>query len=149
MRTFLKFIIGLALLAPLLGLAKGDGIGFTMQGTLTNFSMSGTNYHFTFTGTFQITQWQNISHTTIEIDCKHGFAATVSQNSFFVATHPTANAAAVRNDPNALSKILKLAAARGRVIKFELANPKISYGNAGNITELQSTVVRATDWDLH
>jgi hypothetical protein len=149
MRTFIKFVIGLSLLIPLLALAKGDGIGFTMEGTLTNFSMSGTNCHFVFTGTFQITQWHHISSTTIEMDCKHGFPATVTQNWFFVATHPTANAAAVRNDPNALAKILERAAARGRVIKFELVNPRITYGNAGSITELQSAVVRATDWDLH
>jgi hypothetical protein len=149
MRTFIKFVFGLGLLVPLLTLAKGDGVDFTMEGTLTNFSLSGTNCHFTFTGTFQITQWHHNSSTTIEMDCKHGFPATVSQNGFFVATHPTANAAAVRNNPDALSKILELAAARGRVIKFELINPKITYGNAGNITELQSAVVRATDWDLH
>src|SRR5580704_12045997 len=125
MRTFIKFVFGLGLLVPLLTLAKGDGVDFTMQGTLANFSLSGTNCHFTFTGTFQITQWHQNTHTTIEIDCTNGFPATVSQNGFFVATHPTENAAAVRNDPNALSKILNLAAQRNRVIKFELANPKI------------------------
>src|SRR5215469_14955327 len=113
MRTLIKFVIGLGLLVPLMALAKGDGVGFWMDGTLTNFSMSGTNCHFTFAGTFKITQWHGVSHTTIEIECTNGFPATVSQNWFFVAMHPTLNAAAVRNDPNALSGILKLAAERG------------------------------------
>jgi len=149
MRTFIKFVIGLSLLFPVAALAKGDGVGFTMEGTLTNFSASGETCHFTFAGTFHITQWHRVSHTTVDIDCKQGFSATVTQCSFFVATHPTLNAAAVRNETNALSGILKAAAERGRVIKFELVDPKITFGDKGSITNLESAVVRATDWDLH
>jgi hypothetical protein len=149
MRLFIKFVIGLNLLFPLVVLAKGDGVGFSMEGVLTNFSVSGEICHFTFTGTFHITQWHGISHSTVEIDCKHGFSATVTQYRFFVATHPYLNAAAVRNDPNALSAILKVAAERGRMIKFELVAPKITFGDMGSITNLESAVERATDWDLH
>jgi len=139
----------LASLLPLLVQTKGDGVGFSMQGTLTNFNMIGENCHFTFTGTFRITQRRGVSRSTVEMDCKRGFSATVTQNWFFVATHPTANAAAVRNNTNALSGILKLAAERKRVIKFELIKPKITFGDRGSITNLESAVVRATDWDLH
>ena len=149
MRALIKFVICFSLLLPVTALAKGDGVGFTMEGTLTNFTATGESYRFTFTGIFHITQWRGVSHSTVEIDCKHGFSATVTQNSFFVATHPSLNAAAVRNDPNALSNILKAAAEHGRLLKFELANPKITFGNSGSITNLESAVVRATDWDLH
>ena len=117
-------------------LAKGDGVGFTMEGTVTNFAATGESYRFTFTGTFHITQWRGVSNSTVEIDCKHGLFATVTQNSFFVATHPSLNAAAVRNDPNALSSILKAAAKHGRLIKFELANPILTFGKGGSLTNL-------------
>ena len=149
MKTILKCLIGLSLLLPFVALGKGDGVGFTMEGTVTNFSMNGANCQFTFKGTFRITQWQGTSSSTVEIDCKQGFPATVTQNEFFVATDAHVNAAAVRNDPKTLSVILKAAAERGRVIKFELAKPKIAFGEKGSITNLQCAVVRATDWDLH
>jgi hypothetical protein len=149
MRSFLKLLIGLSLLVPFVALAKGDGVGFSMEGTLTNFSASGASCQFTFTGTFRITRWQGASASTVEVDCKQGFPAIVTQNDFFVATDPHVNAAAVRNDPKALSVLLKAAAERGRLINFELVNPKIAFGDKGSITNLQCAVVRATDWDLH
>jgi hypothetical protein len=147
--VFILFSIGLSLFLVDKAVGKGDGVGFTMSGKLTNFSTTGDACHFTFTGTVQITQYEGMSHTAVKIDCPKGFAATVTQNHFFVATHPTLPASAVRNDPNALSGILQIAAERGRVIKFELANPKITFGDYGQITNLESAVVRATDWDLH
>jgi hypothetical protein len=149
MRAFIKFVIGLSLLLPVVAFAKGNGVGFTMEGTLTNFSASGETCHFTFAGTFQITHWYGTSNSTVKIDCPQGFSATVTQSGFFVATHPTLNAAEVRNDPKALSGLLKVAAERGRVIKFELVDPKIAFGDRGSITNLECAVVRATDWDLH
>ncbi|MFO1489280.1 MAG: hypothetical protein U1F65_12465 [Verrucomicrobiota bacterium] len=137
-------------LLPLLSAhAKGNGVGFTMSGTLTNFDLSGGACQFTFTGTFHITEWKGASSSTVEILSTNGFTATVTQNQFFVATHPTVNAAAVRNDRKALANLLKIAAERGRVIKFELAEPKITFGERGQIKNLECSVVRATDWDLH
>jgi hypothetical protein len=148
-RAIMQCVIGLSLLLPSVALAKGDGVGFAMSGTLTNFRVSGATCHFIFRGTVQITQWRGSSHSMVEIVCTNGFAATVTQNQFFVATAPILNAAAVRTDPNALSRILRIAAERGRVIKFELADPKITFGGSGQIKNLESAVVRATDWDLH
>jgi hypothetical protein len=148
-RAIIQCVIGLSLLLPCVALAKGDGVGFTMSGTLTNFNVNDEICHFTFAGTVRITQWNGASHSTVEIACTNGFAATVTQNHFFVATHPTLNAAAVRNDPKALSAILKIAVERGRVINFELTDPKITFGDRGQIKNLESGVVRATDWDLH
>ena len=109
-----------------------------MEGTPTNFIARGETCHFTFAGTFRITRWYGVTNSTVEIDCKQGFSATVTQCSFFVATHPTLNAAAVRNDPHALSGILQVAAERGRVKKFELGDPRISFGHTGSSTNLES-----------
>ncbi len=148
MRAFIKFVIGLSLLLPVVAAAKGNGVGFTMEGTITNFNASGQSCHFTFTGKFHITRWYGVSNSTVEIDCKQGFPATVTQCGFFVGTHPSLNAAQVRNNPDALSHILKTAAGCGKVIKFELANPHVMFGDRGSITNLESEVVRATDWDF-
>jgi hypothetical protein len=148
MRTLIKIVVGLSLLLPVIAFAKGNGVGFTMEGTITNFNESGQSYHFTFTGTFHITRWYGVTNSTVEINCKQGFPATVTQCHFFVATHPSLNAAQVRNNPNALSHILKIAAGSGKVIKFELINPKIMFGNEGSITNFESEVVRVTDWNF-
>jgi hypothetical protein len=148
MRIFIKILVGLSLLLPAVAFAKGNGVGFTMEGTVTNFHASGQSYHFIFTGTFHITRWYGLTNSTVQIDCKQGVPATVTQCSFFVATYPNANAAQVRNNTNALLHILKAADESGKVIKFELADPKIAFGNGGSITNLESEVVRATDWNF-
>ena len=57
MRASIKFVIAFGLLLPVVALAKGDGVGFSMEGTVTNISTSGEGIHFTFTGTFRISHF--------------------------------------------------------------------------------------------
>ena len=52
MGALTKAAICVGLLLPVVVLAKGDGVGFTMEGTLSNFTATGESYRFTFTGTF-------------------------------------------------------------------------------------------------
>ena len=150
MRTSIKFVIAFGLLLPVVALAKGDGVGFSMEGTVTNISTSGEGIHFTLTGTFRISQFRGLEHSVIEIDCKRGVSATVSQGNPFFAMSSDGRAGALRPQGELL-KILKAAVEHSRVVKFELYDVKMAVGkgkNYGDFTLLDAAVVRATDADL-
>ena len=150
MRTFIKFVIAFSLLLPAVALAKGDGVGFTMEGTVTNMSVTGESIHFTFTGTFRISQYHGLSHSVVEIDCKHGVPATVSQGDPFFAMSSDGRAGALR-PAGELLKILKAAVEHNRVVKFELYDVRMAVGkdkDFGAFTLTDAAVVRATDADL-
>src|SRR5213592_4717085 len=152
MRTFIRFVIALSLLLPVVALAKGDGVGFSMEGTVTNISVSGERIHFTFTGTFRISQFRGSHASVVEIDCKRGVSATVSQGDPFFAMSSDGRAGALR-PRGELLKILTAAVEHGRVVKFELYDVKMAIGNRrrknyGDFTLLDAAVLRATDADL-
>ena len=152
MRTFIKFVVALSLLLPIVALAKGDGAGFTMEGTVTNISTSliGGSIHFTFTGTFRISQYHGLARSVVEIDCKHGVSATVYQGDPFFAMSSDWRAGALR-PAGELLKILKAAAEHNRVVNFELYDVKIAAGkdkDYGAFALTDAAVVRATDADL-
>lgn len=96
MHTLVKSVIGFSLLMPVIALAKGDGVGFSMEGTVTNISVSGEQIHFTFTGTFRIDQYHRMQHSTVTIDCTHGVSATVLQGNPFFAMSSNWRAGALR-----------------------------------------------------
>ena len=150
MRTLIKFIIGFSLLVPVIALAKGDGVGFSMEGTVTNISVSGENIHFTFTGTFHIDQYHGMQHSAVTIDCTHGVSATVFQGDPFFAMTSDWRGGSLQPDGDLL-KILKAAVEHNRVVKFELYDVKMAMGEGkdyGAFTLSDAGVVRATDADL-
>ena len=150
MRASIKLVIALSLLLPVVALAKGDGVGFSMEGTVTNMSASGGSIHFTFTGTFRISQFHGLHNSVVEIDCKRGVSATVSQGDPFFAMSSDWRAGALR-PAGELLKILRAAVEHNRVVKFELYDLKLAVGigkDYGDFTLSDAAVVRATDADL-
>lgn len=149
-RTFIKFVIAVSLLLPIVALAKGDGVGFTMEGMVTNVVVRGEHIQFTFIGTFRISQFRGIRNSVIELDCKHGVSATVSQGDPFFAMSADGRAGAVR-PVGALQKILRAAATHNRSVKIELYDVKMEIGKGkdyGHFTLSDAKVVRATDAEL-
>ncbi len=150
MRAPVKFAIAFSLLLPVVALAKGDGVGFSMEGTVTNISASGESIRFTFTGTFRISQFHGLQNSVVAIDCKRGVSATASQGDPFFAMSSDGRAGALR-PAGELLKILKAAVEHNRVVKFELYDVKMAVGNGknhGDFRLLDAAVVRATDADL-
>ena len=150
MRTFIKFVIIVSLLLPIVALAKGDGVGFSMEGTVTNISVRGESIHFTFTGTFRISQFHGSQKSVVEIDCKHGVSAALSQGDPFFAMSSDGRAGAIR-PAGELLKILRAAVEHNRTVKFELYDVKIAVGkdkDYGHFTLSDARVIRATDADL-
>jgi hypothetical protein len=155
-RPFIKIVIALGLLLPAVAQAKGDGLAFGMEGRVANVSIStnGESIHFTFKGVFRIDQYhdteQATQHSSVEIDCKGGVSATVSQGDPFYSMTPDGRGGALR-PKGQLLKILNAAVQHNRVVKFELYDVKIAVGNGKNFQDFtltDATVVRATDADL-
>lgn len=152
MKTFMKFIyVSIGLLLPVVTLAKGDGIGFRMEGTVTNVVAIGESIQFQFTGRFRIGQTRDrgTQHSEIEIDCKGGVSATVTQNQTFFADMPgDVPAGAGLRGKGELLKILKKAAEHGAFVRLNVMEPKMAFGRGGNFTLLDGVVDHCTDPDM-
>lgn len=150
MRKFIQFVVAISLLLPNVALTKGQGVGFTMEGTITSVSAMGKEIHFTFTGTFYISQFLDQKKSVVEIDCSQGISATVSQGDPFFAMSTDGRAGAIRPSGELL-KILNAAAKHRRTVKFELYDVRLAHGkdnDYGHFTLTGAKVVRATDADL-
>jgi hypothetical protein len=144
--TFLFFVVCCLLPAKLA--AKGEGVGFWMEGTVSEVKAAGDQIHFILKGKFWFVQYDGaLSPQRIEVDCKHGISATVHQNDPFFAFSTDWGAGAIQ-EAGGLLRILKAAVAPGRTIKFELLEPKITFDSKQNITLTDAAVIRATDADL-
>ncbi|MBM3883233.1 MAG: hypothetical protein FJ387_26565 [Verrucomicrobia bacterium] len=128
---------------------KGGGVGFWMEGTLTNITVTGDRIQFQLTGRFWMEQFPDgrPPRQLIEVDCKRGVSATVSQAEPFFAMTSDWHGGAIRQK-GALLKILKAAAEHGRVVRFQMLQPKLEFGRDGSFTLTDAAVIRATDADL-
>jgi hypothetical protein len=151
MKIFIKFIyVSIGLLMPVVALAKGDVIGFSMEGTVTNVVAIGESIQFKFTGRFEIGQTgdRGTKHSYIEVDCKRGVSATVTQHQEFFADMPgDISAGAGLRGKGELLKILKKAAARGAFMRLTVMEPKMAFGRGDSFTLLDGVVSHATDPD--
>jgi hypothetical protein len=126
------------------------GVGFWMEGTVTNVTQLDGRLQFQLSGRFWFAQFPPDSPKQVEIEV-HGkggtFAATVSQSEPFFAMTSNWRAGALRKKGE-LFRILKTAEERGRAVRFELGQPKMEFGTDQSFTLLGASVVRATDADL-
>jgi hypothetical protein len=129
--------------------AKGGGVGFWMQGTITNITVAGDRIQFQLTGRFWFEQFPDgrPPRQVIEVDCKGGVSATVTQADPFFAMTSDWRGGAIRQKGELL-KILKTATERGRVVKFEMMRPKMEFGSDQSFALTDAAVIRATDADL-
>jgi hypothetical protein len=126
------------------------GVGFWMEGRVTNVALIGERIQFQITGRFWFTQLPPEGATkpqVIEVHGKDGISAIVSQAEPFFAMSTDWRAGAIRKNGELL-KILRTAAERGSVVKFELTQPRMDFGVDQSFSISHATVVRATDVDL-
>jgi hypothetical protein len=138
----------LGLLLPASVLAKGDGIGLRMEGTVSNLKVDGEKLSFTLTGRFYFEQYlRGTERQAVEVDGRRGLPVTVVQAEPFFAVTPDRHGAALR--PNGtLARILRAAVDRKRVVKFELTDAKLEFGPERRFVVAYAEVIRATDADL-
>jgi len=145
--AFLCLVIG-CIFPATLG-AKGGGVGFWMEGTVTEVQAAGDQIHFTLKGRFWFEQYPDGSRSPqkVEVDCRNSISVTVHQNDPFFAFTADWRGGAIQGR-GGLLRILKAAVAPGRNIKFELLEPKIVFDPKQSITLTDAAVIRATDADL-
>lgn len=153
MKTFFTALVYLfvatVFLTPAKSSAKGEGVGFRMDGTVTEVTEDAGRIRLKLTGKFWFEQYSGTSMTPqrIEIDCSKGAWVTVRQNDPFFAFTPDWKGGAISPD-GALLRIVKEASARKLAVKFELLKPALTFDAQNNITVTDAAVVRATDADL-
>ncbi len=120
-----------------------------MEGPVTNITVTGDRIQFQLSGRFWFVQYPEgrPPRHLIEVDGKRGISANVSQAELFFAMTADWRGGALR-EKGELLKILKTAAERGRVVKFELMRPKMDFGRDHSFTLTDAAVIRATDADL-
>ena len=135
-------------LFPISALAKGDGVGLWMEGTGSNVRAEGEGIHLRLVGRFWFEQYRGrTERSVVEVDGGRGLSATVSQGQPFFAMSRDWHAGAIR-EKGRLFSILEVAAQRGRVVRFELADARVAFGRDGSFAVLEGGIVRVTDEDL-
>src|SRR5262245_53496545 len=125
------------------------GVGFGMEGTVTNVTLVEGRIQFHVDGRFWFTQYppESPKQVVIEVHRKGGFSSVVSPTDSFVAMTSDWRAGSVQNDKGRLLKILETAAERGTLVQFSLTQPKMDFGLEG-FALLDAKVWRITDADL-
>ena len=120
-----------------------------MEGTVSNVTAEGDKIQFHLKGQFRFEQYPD-GHTpqVIKVDGEKGIYASVHQADPFFAFTTDWGGGSIQNK-GGLLRILKAAAERGNVVRFELLEPQLAFDAWHNITLSDAAVVRATDADLH
>lgn len=150
--SFSYLLLALCGLWPAEMSAKGGGVGFWMEGTVTEVKTAGDKIHFTLKGRFWFDQYGANAASPpipqrIEVDCRKGISVTVHQHDPFFAFTTNWRGGALR-EKGELLRILNLAEKLNRNVKFELLEPAIIFGPNQTITLTDAAVIRATDADL-
>jgi hypothetical protein len=152
MRTLLSAAFAAAVLLPSVVHAKGEGIGLWMEGQVSEVRAEGRDIHLVLTGRFWIDQYRGQQPAVVEVrDLRTGGAATIpallTQGRPFFAMTESWGGGAIRKS-GALLEILQAAARTGKVVKFELADSRLSFGRGGTLAVERAIVRRATDHAL-
>lgn len=148
--SLIYLFVAAVFLTPTKSYAKGEGVGFWMEGTITEVTTEDAGrIRFKLRGKVWFEQYNGTSTTPqrIEVDCQKGAWVTVRQNDPFFAFTSDWRGGALSPD-GALLRIVKAAAARKLTVKFELLKPALTFDGHNNLTVTDATVIRATDADL-
>lgn len=143
----LAAIAAATLLLPMPALAKGEGVGLWMEGTVANVEGNGKNIRLVLTGRFWFEQYRDRERSVVELDGRHGLSATIAQATPFFAMTTDWGGGAIRG-PGTLLAILRAAAQHGRSVRFEFVDAQLAFGRDGSLTVMRAEVIRATDRDL-
>ena len=151
MRRLLWAAFAAAALLPAAALAKGEGVGLWMEGTVSEVRAEGPDIRLVVTGRFWFEQHRGAQPSVIEVrDLRGGPAsipAVLTQGRPFFAMVENWKGGAIRKS-GALLAILQAASGTGQVVKLELANARLQFGSGSTLAIESATVRRATDHAL-
>jgi hypothetical protein len=140
-------ILFVSLLVSPTAFAKGKGVGFWMEGTVSDVAPTPTGISFRLKGRFWFSKYLGSTPTIIDVDGKDGIVATVRQGDPLFAFSADWRAGSIQ-EPGGLLRILKKASEQGGVVKFELREPSLKFDSKQILTLTDAAVIRATDADL-
>jgi hypothetical protein len=149
----------LVLLTPV-ALAKGGGVGYWLEGTVTNVRTDGNGscptawcegrepIQLVFAGSLLMVQYPDGSKTpqTIEFQCLKGMSVKLAQRDTFFGISVAGRGGGYRY-PYQLPQLLQLAATHGTKMKLQLQRPHIDFAD-WQCPAIAAEVIRATDGDL-
>jgi len=128
--------------------AKGGGVGYWLEGTLTSVRVADNRVELVIAGRLTLDQYAGGPSTrqSVLYECAHGISASLVQwQSFFVMSTDW-RGGALRGSGE-LARLAQATLKRGNVIKLELLNPKIDFAD-WQCPIVQAEVIRATDPEL-
>ena len=151
MRGLIAAAVAIAALDAAPVQAKGDGVGLWMEGQVSEVRAEGPNIRLVLTGRFWFEQHRSEQPSVVEVSDRRGGPATIpaalTQGKPFYAMTENWGGGAIRKS-GALLEILQAAAGTGRVVRFELADARLSFGRGGTLAVESAIVRRASDYAL-
>jgi len=143
-----SLLLFLALFAPMVVFAKGGGVGFWLEGTISDLRVDGKVIELVVKGRLWLDQYLGgpESRQAIEFECKKGIAGRFSSDQQFFAMSADGGAGALRS-PGQLKELLQRVVERGTKVKLELQNARIDFRD-WQCPAVTADVIRATDVDL-
>ena len=128
--------------------AKGGGVGYWLEGTISSVRMVDSRVELVIAGRLTLEQYAG-GHSTrqsVHYECTRGISASLVQWQSFFIMSTNWRGGALRGSGE-LARLAESTLKRGNVIKLELLNPKIDFAD-WQCPIVKADVIRATDPDL-
>ena len=135
-------------LAGTAAFAKGGGVGYRLEGTVTSVRLAGDRVDLLIVGHLVLDQYSGgpTTRQVIRYECARGINASLGQWTSFFAMSSDWRGGAIRGQGE-LGRLAKAALERGSVFKIELQNPQIDFTD-WQCPVVKADAIRATDHDL-
>jgi hypothetical protein len=146
--TFSVLTVALLALSTCTAFAKGEGVGYWLEGKVTGVHINGNKVDLVIAGTLTLDQYSAGPETrqAIRYECARGFSATLGQWKPFFAMTSNWRGGGIRGEGE-LGRLAQAALEQGSVIKIELQNPQIDFTH-WQCPIVKADAIRATDHAL-
>lgn len=128
--------------------AKGGGVGYWLEGTISNVRIVDSRVELVIAGRLTLDQYAGGPSTrqSVHYECSRGINASLVQWQSFFVMSTNWRGGALRGSGE-LARLAESTLKRGNVIKLELLNPKIDFAD-WQCPIVNAEVIRATDPEL-
>lgn len=128
--------------------AKGGGVGYWLEGTVTSLHLAGDRVDVVIVGHLVLDQYSGgpTTRQAIRYECSRGISASLGQWKSFFAMSSDWRGGGIRGQGE-LGRLAKTALERGSVFKIELQHPQIDFTD-WQCPVVKAEAIRATDHDL-
>jgi hypothetical protein len=141
-------VLAMLALATTTAFAKGGGVGYWLEGTVTSVRLAGDHVELVIAGHLILDQYSGgpATRQAIRYECARGISASLRQWTSFFAMSSNWRGGGIRG-AGELGRLAQTALERGSVIKIGLQNPQIDFTD-WQCPVVKADAIRATDHDL-